>query len=213
MKTKLLILVLLSFLCLSKAASQTWIRTNGLFDLAVIPNVGFEFGLGGKVSLGTDFYMSFLNTSDHKSKGWAGTVELRYYFKEKFKGHHLGATASYYNVDEGKVFIFDPYLKNGGGFGYGLLYGYTIAFTDNFLMSIDLGCEYTGLKGYWMLYDASNDRYVHPNDNKDSNGNPDPLGKTKKNYVLPRGGITLSWRLGGRDKSCPRYDSYRSYKY
>lgn len=177
------------------AKSQIYVRSNLLWDAMLMPNIGVEFSVSDKITLGADFYASWLGAKKHKTQGWMPSIEGRYYFSELFKGHHLGITASYYNINKVKYFYSDSYAKDGYAVGGGLLYGYSINLGEKWNLSFNIGAEYTSIKAYKMQ--------------KRGDGTyRQPANKEKKSEFMPRAGIVLAWKINtAKCATCPRYDS------
>ena len=138
------------------------IRTNLLYDLAMIPNLGVEFHLGKRFSLGVNYaHAWWANDSAHQYwRIYGGDVVLRKYFGGKenwsaLSGHHLGAY--------GQCYSYDFELGARGQlsdltYGAGLEYGYTVPLSRGLSMDFSLGCAY--LTGEYKVYEPEDDCYV-----------------------------------------------------
>ena len=126
------------------------LRTNGLYDLALCPNIGLEF----QTSLGLAFQLDYIGAwwnSPSRNRFYSNygfQSEIRYYFKHKeygsapFRGLHAG----FY----GQMATYDFEFGNTGylcrdldkSFGLGLSGGYTIRITRRWSLDLTLGLGY-----------------------------------------------------------------------
>ncbi len=123
MKMKLLIRILLLVLTAlpwAVRAQNVAVKTNGLYWLAITPNVGVEIALSRKVTLDLSAaYNPWTFKDDKKMRFWLAQPEAKYWFCEKFEGHFVGVHihgAQYFGGFNDKR--YDGYLA-GGGFTYG----------------------------------------------------------------------------------------------
>lgn len=136
------------------------IKTN-LLHLAgaMTPNLGFDFGLGGKTSIGlAGGYNKWGNLWDFSVTGPEydpgnlykrrldhifGKVEFKYWFNRRFKGHFLGVQGFYadYLVGElGLPPLFEKRLEHDGNlYGGALSYGWFWRWTPHWGMEFTLG--------------------------------------------------------------------------
>ena len=136
------------------------IKTNLLYAGATLtPNLGFEFGLGRRTSLELSAgYNGWTNLWDYSNAGpdsdlrnhykrrldhIFGKIEFRYWFRDRFNGHFVGANVLYsdYNVGELKVpLLFDKeYDYNGYAYGGALSYGYLWRLSRHLAMEFTVG--------------------------------------------------------------------------
>lgn len=111
MRRPILLLMLACFsmqVCRAQSSGSVSLRTNLLFDAAVIPNVGVEWGMGGRWSMLTNGMFIWLkNDNRHRYWRWAvGDVELRCWLigsewlpLERRWGWHVGPYAAVYRYD------------------------------------------------------------------------------------------------------------------
>ena len=138
------------------------IRTNLLYDIAAVPNLGMEFHLGKRFSLGVSYaHAWWANDSAHQYwRIYGGDVVLRKYFGGKenwsaLSGHHLGAY--------GQCYSYDFELGKKGQlsemtYGGGLEYGYTLPLSRCMSLDFSLGCAY--LTGEYKVYEPEDECYV-----------------------------------------------------
>lgn len=101
-------------------AQNIAVKTNGLYWLAVTPNIGMEFATADRWSMEvTGCYNPFQFDDEKKLKYWFAQPELKYWLRETFKGHFIAL-----QVHGGQFYSTladrrrDGYLL-GGGIGYG----------------------------------------------------------------------------------------------
>ena len=129
------------------------IKTNMLYDVAAIPNIGVEFYLGKNFSIAGNWQYSWWK-SDKKSWYWrtyGGDLSLRYWFGKRAKakpltGHHLGLY--------GQMITYDFEVGNRGiladkwSYTAGLEYGYSLPIARRFNIDFTIGAGY-----HWGLFD------------------------------------------------------------
>lgn len=147
------------------------LRTNMLYDIAAVPNIGAEFYLGKNFSiLGNWMYGWWDNNPRHRYwRIYGGEVDARWWFGRKahekpLTGHHIGLY--------GGALIFD---FEWGGTGYmggkpgatlwerclvnaGIEYGYSLPVGRHFNIDFSLGIGYLG-GHYSKYYPFDNDYY------------------------------------------------------
>lgn len=153
------------------------VKTNLLYDAALIPNIGIEVYLGKRLSLTADwFYTWFSSDNRHRYwQGYGGYLGARYWFSPliskdrpcspfQFTGHHLGIymLGMTYDVEWGGR----GYQAAHFGFGGGVEYGY--AFKLNRCLRLDLSIgvgfqdgeykEYVPLDGHYV-WDSTHKRH------------------------------------------------------
>jgi len=147
------------------------LRTNLLYDVALVPNIGAEFYLGHGWSLGGNWIYAWWK-SDRRHNYWriyGGELNIRKYFglrasEKPLAGHHLGLY--------GQLFTYDFEV---GGTGYmggrpggtlwekmnyaaGLEYGYSLPVTHRLNLDFVIGVGYWG--GEYHKYIPIDDCYV-----------------------------------------------------
>ena len=160
MKRLLFILFLAIFGFAVKAeAQQVALKTNALYWATTTPNLGLEVGLGKRTTIDImGGYNPFtLNKElNRKVKHWSVMPEFRYWFCERFQGHHLGLHTGYMFYNVGAIRIpFQPAETKlnryqGWATGVGLSYGYTwiLGKRLNLEASIGVGYAYTKFDVY-----------------------------------------------------------------
>ena len=164
-----------------------YLRTNLLYDAALLPNIGVEFPLSPKYSLAVNAGGNWIK-NDHKHWYWrmlTADVEGRYWLgnrkydqKLKHQGHHVGVYGAVYRYDI-------EFGKKGqmGDFAYGggLSYGYSLPIGKRLKLDLSLGVGYIG--GKYKEYEPIDTHYVW-------------IATKQRNYVGPTmAEVTLVWRI------------------
>lgn len=139
------------------------LKTNMLYDAALIPNLGAEFYLGKNISIYGDWMYAWWK-NDNKHRYWniyGGNLGLRWWLGKKahekpLTGHHVGIY--------GGAFIFDFEFGNRGYMGgkpggtlldqcfinAGVEYGYSLPVAKHFNIDFSVGFGY--ISGKYMEY-------------------------------------------------------------
>lgn len=147
------------------------LKTNLLYDAAVIPNVGVEVNLGKRFSLSADWMYSWWSSDkiDWYWRVYGGELAVRKWFGKKSKemfltGHHVGIY--------GQCFTYD-FCVNGRGqiggdtlstlwdkpnYAAGVEYGYSLPIAKQLNLDFCLGVGYMG--GEYKEYTHMDDCYV-----------------------------------------------------
>lgn len=161
-------------------------RSNLLYDLALVPNIGVEFHLGKGWSLGLDYNHAWWNLPG-KNYYWrilGGGLDFRKYFgkitsSRPLSGHHIGlyAQAFTYDIELGGRGQISDLTYSGG-----LEYGYSLPLGDNF--NIDFGAGFGFAGGEYKVYDPEDGCYVWK--------------ETRQRYYYgpTKGEISLVWIIG-----------------
>lgn len=165
----MLVLVLLT--CVSsmrvygqEAGRQLAVKTNLLYDAALVPNVGVEYHFGNGWSAGADWNCAWW-ADEGRNRFWriyGGELEVRRYFGGKregrpLSGHHVGAYCQGFTYD----FALSP---NRGGqiseltYGTGVSYGYALPVAKSLNLDFCLGFGYLG--GDYKVYVPQDGCYV-----------------------------------------------------
>ncbi len=147
------------------------VKTNMLFDLLAVPNIGVEFYLGGNLSLTSDWmYGWWKKDSSHRYwRFYGGDLALRYWFgkaahEKALTGHHLGLYGQVFTYDfefGGKGYMGG---KPGGSiwdkanYAFGLEYGFSLPIARRLNIDFTAGAGYWG--GIYYEYKPIDDCYV-----------------------------------------------------
>ena len=164
------------------------VKSNLLYDLAMVPNVGVEVGFGKGWTVGADWsYAWWSNDSKHFYwRTYGGELNVRRYFgkaahKNDFAGHHAGIYGQAYTYD----------FETGGKgqmsrltYGGGLEYGYALPLCENLSLDFSLGLGF--LTGEYKIYEPDDGCYVWK--------------ETRQRYYMgpTKAEISLVWKIGGR---------------
>lgn len=147
------------------------LKTNLLYDAALIPNIGAEFYLGQGWTIGGNWMYAWWK-SDKRHRYWriyGGELDVRKYFGARAKikpltGHHVGLYAQMLTYDfeiGGRGYIGG---KPGGtlcdkmNWGIGLEYGYSLPIARRLNLDFSVGLGYIG--GECWEYEPINQYYV-----------------------------------------------------
>ena len=163
------------------------LKTNILYDIALVPNLGFEFYLADKVSFAGSWMYAWWN-KDSKNHTWriyGGDVAIKKWFgsraaDKRFTGHHLGVY--------GQMLTYDFDLGNKGyigekwTFGAGVEYGYSFPVSNKLNIDLNLGLGY--LSGEVKEYNPEDGHYVWQK-------------TTNRQWIGPtRAGVSVVWLMG-----------------
>ena len=164
------------------------VKTNLLYDIAIIPNIGAEFYLGNNWSVAGNWqYIWLSNKADHKYwRVGAGDVALRKWFGRKadekpLTGHHLGVYGQAITYD------FAPTGKSGTiaedyNWSVGVEYGYSLPIARRLNLDFTLGVGYHW--GEYKKYEPIDDHSVWQ-------------ATKQRNYFGPtKAEVSLVWLLG-----------------
>lgn len=125
------------------------VKTNMLYDLAIVPNIGVEFYLGKNFSVAGNWMYSWWK-SDPKAWYWrtyGGDLAVRWWFGEKaqekpLQGHHVGLYGQIVTYDfevGGRGYLGDRWSYAGG-----VEYGYSLPIARRLNIDFNLGVGYLG---------------------------------------------------------------------
>lgn len=147
------------------------LKTNMLYDLVLVPNIGAEFYLGKGFTIGANWMYAWwnINSKDYCWRIYGGDIYARKYFgkraKEKpLQGHHIGiyAQALTYDFELGSKGIMggEPggNIFNKLNYGAGIEYGYSLPIAKRLNMDFTLGLGYLG--GEYREYEPQDSHYV-----------------------------------------------------
>lgn len=164
------------------------IKTNMLYDLGAIPNIGAEFYLGANFSVVANWEYSWWK-SDKKSWYWrsyGGDVALRYWLgkasrNKPLTGHHLGLYGQMITYDfevGGRGYIADSGFGKdksedaslGWNWAAGLEYGYSLPIARRLNIDFTLGVgyhwgtfkEYLPIDGHYVWQATKRRKYIGP---------------------------------------------------
>lgn len=178
-----------------KKSGLKWaLKSNLLYDAALVPNIGAEFYLGKQISIATNLHYAWWNTDNWYWRTYGAELAVRKWFGKSAKenpltGHHIGVY--------GQALTYDFLV--GGNKGYmsgnpgdnifdhanyivGLEYGYSLPIARKLNLDFVIGVGYHG--GRYNEYRVVDDCYVWQ-------------AYKKRGFFGPtKAEITLSWLLG-----------------
>ena len=160
----------------AKTPSCNWaIKTNALYDLLLIPNIGVEFCFGKNWSVGANWMYGWWSNRG-KNNFWriyGGDVEVRRWFGKKaaekpLQGHHLGVY--------GQLLTYDfetggrGYMADKWNYTFGVSYGYSLPIAKRLNLDFTLGIGYWGgrykeylpVEGHYVWQSTKNRRWFGP---------------------------------------------------
>lgn len=162
------------------------LKTNALYDLALIPNIGAEFYLGKGWSISGNWqYAWWHNDNTHYYyRTYGGEIDLRKYFGEKalqkpLTGHHFGfyLQGVTYDFEFGGTGNLSKF-----SYGAGVEYGYSLPVAKRLNLDFGVGIGYFG--GEYKKYDPQDGHYVWKQ-------------TLRRNFFGPtKAEISLIWLLG-----------------
>lgn len=139
------------------------LKTNMLYDLALVPNLGIEFYLGKGWTIGGNWMYAWWK-SDKRHNYWriyGGELDVRKYFgrraaEKPLTGHHLGLYGQMltYDFETGGT----GYLGDKWSWGVGIEYGYSLPVGRRLNIDFGIGIGYLG--GEYKKYDPVDTHYV-----------------------------------------------------
>lgn len=138
------------------------VKTNALYDLALVPNIGVEFFLNKGWSINAGWMYSWWKSDKihYYWRTYGGELDVRKYLgnsssDKPYKGHHLGIYAHMltYDFETGHT----GYLSKLS-YGAGLEYGYSIPLARHLDLDFGIGLGYLG--GEYKIYDPIDNHYV-----------------------------------------------------
>lgn len=153
------------------------IRTNMLFDLAAVPNLGAEFYLGKDWSIGANWMYGWWS-KDKSHRYWriyGGDLNIRKWFgkaagEKPLTGHHIGVFGQVVTFDfewGGKGYMGG---KPGGNifdracYGASLEYGYSLPVAERLNIDFSIAAGYLG--GKYITYTPQGSNYVWQSTNR-----------------------------------------------
>jgi opacity protein-like surface antigen len=125
------------------------VRSNMLYDVALVPNVGAELYIGKNISVVGNWMYSWWK-NDNIAWYWriyGGDIGARYWFgkaaqKKPLTGHHAGLYAQMltYDIELGAR----GYIGDRWSFGGGVEYGYSLPIARRLNIDFNLGIGYLG---------------------------------------------------------------------
>lgn len=179
------------------------VKSNALYDLAAVPNIGVEFYLGKKLSIVANWMYGWWDTdrTHHYWRIYGGDIALRRWFgsaaeNKPLTGHHVGIYGGVVTYD----FEFGGTGYMGGlpgrtlwdrcNYVAGLEYGYSLPIARRWNIDFTIGAGYLG--GKYIVYYPKDRCYVWKE-------------TRRRNYFGPtKAEISIVWLIG-----CDNYNVFR----
>ncbi|MDR1500021.1 MAG: DUF3575 domain-containing protein [Tannerellaceae bacterium] len=165
---KLLVSFLFSIFIISAAYSQQIaVKSNLVYDATGTINVGGEYAINKTFSVNLSAnYNGWVLKKPYTWKHYLVQPELRYWFRESFNEHYVGAHLLYIGFDVERMslpffgFTRKSLYTNGVAYGGGLSYGYHLYLTPRMNLEFSLGLGFMRLS-----YDKA-ESYRNPGETK-----------------------------------------------
>lgn len=138
------------------------LKSNLLYDAALVPNIGVEFYAGRGWSVGASWMYGWWHSNTHHRywRTYGGEIGVRKYFGRRAQvkpltGHHLGLY--------GQMLTYDFELGGTGylsklSYGAGIEYGYSLPVGRRLNLDFSIGVGYLG--GEYKVYEPIDTHYV-----------------------------------------------------
>lgn len=154
--------------CVSPCPPRIAVKTNMLYDAALIPNIGVEVSFGNSYSVIANWeYAWWSKNEKHRFyRVYGGDIEVRRWFHDDshpfLSGHHLGLyyQMATYDFEFGGKGIQSDFWN----YGVGIAYGYSLPLNSHFNIDFSLGIGY--LWGKYKKYHPADGCYVWDNTSK-----------------------------------------------
>lgn len=123
-------------------------KSNLLYDVTSTLNLGFELGMGKKMTIDISGNYNPWKFNNFRLKHWLIQPEIRYWFCERFNGHSIGLHGYYADYNVGGLFFNDNIKANryqGYLYGAGISYGHQWILSNRWGIEVTLGLGYTHL--------------------------------------------------------------------
>lgn len=162
------------------------LKSNLLFDGALLPNLGVEKALSRRLSVDANWvYGWWSEKASRFIHAYGGDAGLRWWFGSNYRpvltGHHLGLTATLFKLD---VKLSDQgAVTEKWNYGAGLEYGYSFALSRRLNLDLSFGFGYLG--GEYKRYERQDDCDVWQ-------------ATLQRHYIGPiKVAVSLVWQLDG----------------
>lgn len=130
----LLLLLLGGFLC--AGAQRVWVKSNALYWLGTVPNLGVEMRMSPRMTFNVEAGGNYWDISKYSMYSAGIMPEARYWLSGRPQtGHFVGLMGLYgaYKVD------FNGDVHNGDAFGFGPTYGYSFVLGSRWGLETTIG--------------------------------------------------------------------------
>ena len=151
------------------------LKTNGLYDVILVPNVGVEFAVNKQWSVAANWMYAWWSNrgKDNFWRIYGGDMEVRRWFGKKaeekpLQGHHLGVY--------GQLLTYDfetggrGYMADKWNYTFGVSYGYSLPIAKRLNLDFALGIGYWGgrykeylpVEGHYVWQSTKSRRWFGP---------------------------------------------------
>ncbi|WP_394759094.1 DUF3575 domain-containing protein [Flavobacterium sp.] len=176
---------LLFILFSSLIHAQTYAKVNGIAALVLVPNIGIETPIAEKLTFQVDIAASFWKSANNAPLQFVIiTPEIRYHFKENYKGFYIGTHLGGGTFKLQKwSYLYTNYYQKGYNYFIGGTVGYKKSISKKLLLDIFIGggSQQAFYKGYYL----------------DTNTRYETAEKYNKSgeFLLYRGGIMICYLI------------------
>ena len=182
-------------LSVSRRPLYVSLKTNGLYDLLLIPSVGAEVWLGRMMSVNANWSYAWWSKNRRHNywRYYGGDIALRRWFGRKaaekpLTGHHIGLYAQIMTYDfelGGK-----GYMGNKYNYGGGVEYGFSLPLARRFNIDFTVGVGYLG--GEYYEYTPIDGHYVWQ------------ATKQRRWFGPTKAEVSLVWLIGYGNQNKPK---------
>lgn len=182
-------------LSVSRRPLYVSLKTNGLYDLLLIPSVGAEVWLGRMMSVNANWSYAWWSKNRRHNywRYYGGDIAVRRWFGRKaaekpLTGHHIGLYAQIMTYDfelGGK-----GYMGNKYNYGGGVEYGFSLPMARRFNIDFTVGVGYLG--GEYYEYTPIDGHYVWQ------------ATKQRRWFGPTKAEVSLVWLIGYGNKNKPK---------
>jgi hypothetical protein len=141
------------------AYSQTYIKGNGLYWVALLPNASVEKQIADKLTISGEFVYSPWKIDNSPLKFLMFTPDVRWYPNHSFKGFYLGAylDTNIFKLSKSEFYRKHEMYQKGFSWGFGAEFGYDFRLSDRWVLELMIGggrnmATYQGFNKYDQMY-------------------------------------------------------------
>jgi len=148
------------------------IKTNGLYDIAMVPTIGIEIPFGNRVSLAANWSYSWWKNDQKEfyNRTYGGDADLRFWFgtanrRTRLAGHHVGVFGQMFTADFllGKLGLDTGVLSGQWNYAAGVEYGYSFDIAKRFRLDLSVGAGHIWgeYQTYQQAFDYEKGEYLY----------------------------------------------------
>jgi Protein of unknown function (DUF3575) len=181
------LLLLITLLFCIQLQAQTYIKYNPVPNIFGAINLGVETSIGKKTSFSFDILTSPWDINGKPRKFIFFVPEVRYHFKEQYKGFYAGGHVGYvqYNSQKWDYDWVPDYYQQGFGYFIGSTLGYQLPISKKWNLDIFVGGGWQ--EGFYKGYDGATGERIDGATDWNISGD----------WYLYRGGVMISYKIGG----------------